>query len=131
MNNTIPPSMNLTIEQYSALVELSRRGTTSVDQQVDLEAFLVQIEKANGVTRYLLWVQWQEAGQILPPTTKFPEVWPPELRQIIQQLNRPVALSDVQDVLNKFAKNPTNVLVTIDPAARVGWQPLAQAFPGA
>ena len=130
MNGTLPSSMNLTIEQYSALVALARRGTTSVDQQVDLEAFLVQIEKANGVTRYLMWVQWQEAGQILPPTTKFPEVWPPQLRQIIQQLNRPIAKSDVQAVLTQFAANPTNVLVTADPAAQVGWQSLAQAFPG-
>lgn len=130
MNQAPPPSFTLTLEQYTALVALARNGTTSIDQQQNLEQFLISIEKANGVIRYLLWVQWQEAGQILPPTTKFPEVWPPQLRRIIQQINRPIAKADVQALLASSATNPTNVLVTPDAAANVGWTPLDTYFPG-
>ncbi len=130
MNQAPPPTFTLTLEQYTALVALARQGTTSIDQQQNLEQFLISIEKANGVTRYLLWVQWQEAGQILPPTTKFPEVWPPELRRLIQQINRPIALADVQALLAEVATNPTNIVVTPDPAANVGWTPLNTFFPG-
>jgi len=126
----VPSNFTLTIEQYQALVALARAGTTSDDQRRQLEQFLVEIEKTNGVTRYLLWVQWQELEQALPPTAKFPEVWPPELRQLIQQINRPISLSDVNAVLAASAKKPTNVLVTPDPAAVVGWTPLALYFPG-
>lgn len=127
---TVPANFTLTIEQYQALVALARQGTTSSDQTLQLEQFLISIEKANGVTRYLLWVQWQELEQALPPTTKFPEQWPPNLRQRIQQLDRPVGMADVQAVLKVNAKKPTNVLVTTDPAAMVGWTPLATYFPG-
>ena len=123
------PSFTLTLEEYQALVALARAGTTSDDQARKLEQFLVEIEKNNGVVRYSLWVQWQELEQALPPTTKFPEQWPPELRQRIELINRPVALSDVQTVLDHHAKKPTNVVVTPDPAALVGWTPVEVYFP--
>lgn len=120
--------ITMTLEQYQALVALSRRGTSSSDQQLSLEEFLVDIEKKNGIIRYLLWVQWQELEQALPPTVKFPEVWPPELRRLLQQINRPIARADVDAVLSAAAKKPTNILVTRDPAALVGWTPIDVFF---
>jgi hypothetical protein len=124
---SIPPNITLTTDQYTSLVALARRGT---QDQVPLEAFLISIEKANGITRYLLWVRWQELDSPLPPTTRFPTHWPPELQRLIQQINQPVSLAQVNQVLATYAKNPTNVMVTPDPNALLGWSTLAQYFPG-
>lgn len=126
---TIPTTFTLTLEDYQALVALARKGVTSDDQSRQLELFLISIEKQNNVLRFSAWVQWQELEQALPPTTKFPEQWPPELRRRIDILNRPIARSDVQAVLDQYAKKPTNVMITTDPAAQVGWTPIDVFFP--
>src|ERR1019366_5497240 len=120
-----PATITMTTEQYTALVALARRAGTDA---VQLEAFLVDIEKSNNITRYLLWVQWQELEQALPPTTKFPEQWPPNLRLLIQQVNTPIAQADVMNSLAVKAKKPTNILVTKDPAALVGWTSVTTFF---
>lgn len=118
-------SFTLTSEQYTALVALARKGSRDL---VSLEQFLQSIEKANGITRYALWVQWQESETPLPPHARFPDSWPPELRAHIEQLNRPVCLADVEKVLDEKASKPISVLVTPDPAARVGWTDLSTFF---
>lgn len=124
---SIPATISMTTEQYTALSALARLGTGDV---IKLESFLKQIEKENGIKRYLLWVQWQEKDQPLPPHTKFPTNWPPKLRQVIQLINRPVSRTDVDDVLQEHATNPLSVMVTPDPAALLGWTSLALYFPG-
>lgn len=121
-------TFTLTLEEYEALVALATRGMTTADEQRALDAFTHSIEKNNGVTRYNLWVQWQEADYPLPPTTSFPEVWPPEMRQYITRVDRPIAKSDVEAVLVLKATNPVNVLVTKDPGAIVGWVKLEDMF---
>lgn len=118
----------LSLGQYEALVALARRGVLTAQQKRDLDAFLVTIEKANGVTRYKLWVQWQEADAPLPPTARFPENWPPELREYIEFISRPVARSDVDQVVKRKARNAVNVMVTPDPAALVGWTKVEDFF---
>jgi hypothetical protein len=120
--------MNLTLEQYEALASLARRGATTSEQVLNLDAFLRSIEKANSIKRSSLWVQWQESDQPLPPTTNFPAVWPPEMRFYIEFLTRSVTQDDVARVLAARAKKPVNVLVTPDPAALLGWVPVASFF---
>lgn len=117
----------LSQEQYEALVALARIGAATPQQKRDLEAFLEPIEKAAGITRYKLWVQWQEADAP-PPKGEFPETWPPELRYYFELLSRPIARTDVDRVLVLRARNPVNVLVTPDPAALVGWTKLEDFF---
>jgi hypothetical protein len=127
----VPSNLTLTITQYTALVALARVGAVMQNaDQTALEQFLVSIEKANGVTRYLLWVRWQELDEPLPSNVSFPTTWPSNLSQMIQIINRPVALTDVQAVLTSKAKNPTNVMVTPDPNAALGWSTLNQFFNG-
>lgn len=125
--------MNITLnaEQYTALVALARRGAVAegTDAILKLEEFLRQTEKQAGVTRFFLWVRWQEAKQPLPPTTNFPSVWPPSLQQIIERLDRPIARVDVEAMLKENATNPATVLVTQDPAGQVGWTELNVYFP--
>lgn len=125
--------MNITLnaEQYTALVALARRGAAveGTDAVLKLEEFLRQTEKQAGVTRFFLWVRWQEAKQPLPPTTSFPTSWPPSLQQIIERLDRPIARVDVEAMLKENATSPATVLVTQDPAGQVGWTELNVYFP--
>lgn len=125
--------MNITLnaEQYTALVALARRGAVveGTNAVLKLEEFLRQTEKQAGVTRFFLWVRWQEAKQPLPPTTSFPTSWPPSLQQIIERLDRPIARVDVEAMLKENATSPATVLVTQDPAGQVGWTELNVYFP--
>lgn len=115
-------TIEVSVQQYSSLVSLARRGVLG-DQgaTLALETFLRDIEKQNSLERDFVWVQWQEAGAELPPGTRFPETWPPEMRQYIELITRKVSKADVTAVLETHAVNPVNVLVTRDPAGLVGW----------
>ncbi len=121
-------------QQYEALIALAAEGTKLADGTVDVEKarqldeFLHSIEKANGVTRSLVWVQWQEAGAPLPPGTHFPDKWPPELRKKIELITRPVARADVEALLSAQARSPMNVLCTKDPAGVLGYTPIDTFF---
>lgn len=127
---------DLTIDQqqYESLIALAREGTKLADGTVDsekalrLDNFLRLIEEQNGITRDALWVQWQDSTTPLPVGTKFPEKWPPDMRYYIELVTRKVSKADVEQVLEAHANSPTNVLVTSDPGARVGWTPLDQYF---
>jgi hypothetical protein len=127
-------NFQLSQEQYEALIALSREGTKMPNGTYDLEksrqldSFLKIIEKANGVIRSIVWVQWQEADAPLPPGTSFPEKWPPELRRKIELVTRPVARVDVDTLLAAHAKTPMSVLVTKDPAGVLGYQPVDDFF---
>jgi hypothetical protein len=128
------PTFTLTQQEYEALIALARNGTKTSDGQVDeekarrLDAFLKSLEKKNNIVRDAVWVQWQESDQPLPPTTAFPEKWPPEMRFYIELISRKVAKVDVEAVIETHARQPVNVLVTRDPGARVGWTPVDDFF---
>ena len=126
------PNLTLTQEDYEALIALARQGAAAAcDPSAamnNLNAFLQSIEQANGITRYAVWVQWQEMDQPLPPKTAFPTSWPPSMRAYIEFLTRPVAKVDVLNVVAQKASKPTNILVTKDPGATLGWTPINQFF---
>lgn len=122
-------NVTLTLEEYEALASISRKSADP-DALRNVNAFLLEIERKNNIHRSFLWVQWQEAGYALPPTAKFPEKWPPELRFSLERTDRPISLADVQNVLRSKANKPVNVLVTADPGAELGWMPLADYFKG-
>lgn len=130
----MPFPISLEQEEYEALVAYARRGTLDHEGRPlanaarSLEAYLVMLEKKSGVQRYTLWVQWQEAAYPLPPGTRFPEHWPPELREQLTLVSRPIAKSDVLTLLSNRAKSPVTVLVTSDPAGLVGWAELDKFF---
>ena len=121
-------SVTLDQEQYLALASLARLGADTPDKQRAVDSYLKSIEVANGMVRYALLVQWQETDTPLPPTTDFPEVWPPELRARVERVDRPIAKSDVQKVVDARSKNPTNILVTKDMGGIVGWTKLNDFF---
>lgn len=126
--------LELDQSEYESLIEYARKGTLNSDGTVNddrahaLDAWLRMIEKKNGVTRHLLWVQWQEQDAPLPAGTNFPTKWPPEMRVPLVLVTRPITRSDVDSLLNTRSKNPTSVVVTSDPAALVGWTQLDVYF---
>lgn len=127
-------TFTLSQEEYEALIALARRGTRGRDGRIDqnaavqLESFLKQIEEENGITRYALWIQWQDPTAPLPPGTNFPETWPPNLRYYLEFISRPIAESDVLAVVNPRTPNAQNIMVTPDPAGLLGWTPIANFF---
>lgn len=115
-------------EQYFALISLARQGTKSPDHARALDAFLKEIDRDNNIARFVLFVQWQEQDTPLPPNTRFPEVWPPEMRLLLERTDRPIAKADVEALLRDRARKPTNVLVTRDLGGIVGWTKLEDFF---
>lgn len=122
-------NITLTLEEYEALASIARKSSDP-NALRNVNAFLLSIENRNGIRRSFLWVQWQEAGYALPPTTKFPSSWPPELRFSLERTDRPISLADVQKVLASRAVKPLNILVTPDPGAELGWMPIEDYFRG-
>lgn len=121
-------NISLTEEEYLALVSLARKGTTPEGSR-GLEVFLKDVDRKNDITRYTLLVQWQELDSPLPPNTRFPAVWPPEMRAFIEQTTRPVSRQDVEKLVADRATSATNIMVTRDVAGLAGWQKLDFAFP--
>lgn len=119
----------LSQQQYEALISLAREGAAGdAERTLLLDEFLRGIESANGINRSSLWVRWQESDQPLPPTSSFPDTWPPQLEFFIELVGRLVARVDVEAVLDARASKPVNVMVTPDPAKRVGWTTLDDYF---
>lgn len=107
---------------------MAAAGASTPDQARQLDSWLRLIEKANGITRSIVWVQWQEIDSPLPAGTNFPDVWPPELRQKIELISRPVAKADVDALIAAKARNPINILCTKDPAGILGYIPYDSFF---
>ncbi len=124
----MPFPLQLSQQDYEALIALARKGAVEPDDHRRLDAFLRLLEKNNGITRHALWIQWQEQYQPLPPTARFPVKWPPELCFFLEFVSIPITRADVETVLKQRARKPTNVLVTKDVGATVGWTALDQFF---
>ena len=118
--------MTLTQDEYTALVTLARRGA---DDPVILEqALLRPIERRNGIIRYYLMVQWQDAAGVVPIGTEFPGNWPANLRAAIEQVDTPINRQQVEQMVALRANKPVSILVTSDPNGQVGWSELDQWF---
>lgn len=111
-------------EAYEALVSLARRGASD---PLAVDAFVRDIDKANGVSRYFLKLRWQVVGLPLPPGSNFPEVWPAR-QEMPLAMNRPIAKSDVLDAIASVTPSAVSILVTSDPAGLVGWTELEVYF---
>lgn len=121
--------MYITLKQdeYEALVYQSRKGMAGQDQ-LPLDNMLKQVEERNGVRRYLLWVQWQDAQAVVPIGAEFPRKWPAELRTLIEQINVPINRQQVESTVAHLCSHPVSILVTPDPNATLGWSTLDQYF---
>jgi len=112
---------------YLALTALARQGLDGKDL-VPLDQLLQKIEQANGMQRYMLWVQWQEATAVVPVGAVFPKNWPANLRTRIEQIDVPITQTQVLEAVSLQANRPIDILVTPDPNAVLGWSTVEQYF---
>lgn len=109
-------TITMTRAQYDALLNAA---------QVDIDpAALLRlremIDTANGITRYFLWIRWQDVGGRPPPRIELGKGWPP-LQTYFLELERPLTRADVDDVLRNNATSPVDPQVTPDRYGVVGW----------
>lgn len=125
--------MDITLkeDEYLALVSLTRDHLRDdTNKTISLEEMLKNIESRNGVKRHILVVRWEELGGPVPVTTgDFADSYPASLEGRIELFERGVAKADVVAYVAAKAKRAGQIYVTKDPAGRVGWARLEQAFP--
>lgn len=108
-------NITMTRAQYDALIAAAHAGqTVEVDRLRDL------IDESNGITRYQLWIRWQDVGGRPPPRIELGKGWPVDQTYFLE-LERKITRLDVDDVLRNNAQNPVSVMVTPDVDATVGW----------
>lgn len=121
--------ISLTLEQYTALISLGRKGVGGDPNRIqDYELFLRDIEKANKITRYAILVRWQELNEPLPPHRDFPRSWPPERQTLMERTDRPIARKDLDDKLKTLSRRPEEIMVTRDLGGIAGWTKVDEFF---
>lgn len=108
-------TITMTRAQYDALVAAGLN-----DETVEILRLREEIDAANGVTRYVLNIRWQDVGGSPPPRIELGRGWPPD-QTFMLELERPISRADVDEVLRTQAVNPASVMVTPDTAGVVGW----------
>lgn len=107
--------ISMTRAQYEALVAAATKGDSETT-----EPLAAQIDAANGIRRYVLWVRWQNVGGVTPSLIELGRGWPQDQTHKIT-LERAIDRLDVDEVLRNEATNPVSVMVTPDPDGEVGW----------
>lgn len=108
-------AITLTRSQYDALLAAATLGDAAA-----AAALRRTIDEANGITRYFLYIRWQDVGGKPPPRIELGKGWPPEQTYQLE-LERPIARADVDDVLRNNATSPATVMVTPDRRGVLGW----------
>lgn len=115
-------SITMTPGQYQALLHYAEAGAGEYDVVTEFEALRSSIDTANGVTRYVLVVRYQEVPQA-PAVIGRTEPYPAGMDIRIEQ-TRPITRADVDAVLLNKQTTSALVLVTPDPRGVVGWSEL-------
>jgi hypothetical protein len=116
-------------ESYMALVSLAYEGVEGdPDKTRNLSAFLSKLEKDTGITRFSIYVAWDDLTKPVPATVKFPETWPPKQKVLLTRYDRAYIKKDVVDYVAKHGVAYANILVTKDLGGQIGWQKLDDFF---
>lgn len=108
-------SLIITREQLDALFFAADAGDMST-----VKTTVATIDKANNVTRYSLFVRWQEV-------TGEPESYVndrrdyPSFKRNRLNMTRVITREDVLALVAQFASSSTNIQVTPDVSGAIGW----------
>jgi hypothetical protein len=108
-------TVQMTREQYETLLVAATAGDPAV-----VAVLQPIVDAANGITRYVLHVRWQNVGGTVPSRIELGRGWPVEQTYVLR-LERRIERADVDTVLAQNATNPASTMVTPDPAGEVGW----------
>jgi len=107
--------ITITRAQYDALLAAASSSNTA-----EVTRLRGLIDAANGITRYVLQIRWQDAGGTPPPRLQRFSDWPVAQTYKLE-LDRAITRQDVDDVLAQRATSAVSVLVTPDVNGVVGW----------
>jgi len=109
--------ITITRAQYDSLL-----AAANGDTQVDVEGLQKLIDDANGITRYFLYIRWQDLGGQPPTRIELGDGvnWPANQEFGLSQ-ETPISREDVDIVLQTQATNPVDAMVTSDRNGIVGW----------
>jgi len=122
----LPEHVTLSFADYNVLIELALSSAPRDLSKV--KSFISKIDGENGIVRDAVLVRWTESDNP-PPTTRFPEEWPPKWERRVEVVGRPVSKSDVRAMLDANARKPSTVLVTRDMKGLSGWTEFVVMFP--
>lgn len=114
-------TISMTQNQYDTLLAVAF-GTETLDHAA-LLALRKDIDTANGITRYFLYILWQDLGQSPIRKIEIGLPWPAGQKFALEMF-RPITLDDVTAVLADNAIEPVSVLLTRDREGIVGLIPL-------
>jgi hypothetical protein len=115
-------SVTVSDADWAALV-----GSVLKEDTGELTTVFDRVDNQNDLTRYYLYIKWQEGGARRPGPNDPITDWPPWLFQWFVQYER-FTREFVDDFLEREAINPIYVLVTDDPSGEVGWYTLDEFF---
>jgi hypothetical protein len=120
--------IELTRGQYDALVTTLRECSTG-KQRFDIENLIREIELANGITTYILWVTWVDPSTRDVPLGRIVE-WPSSMSIFLQKSDEPITKQDVLDAIasKTTSPQPHTILVTDAVDGSTGWTTLDKYF---
>lgn len=113
-------TISMSQDQYQALLDFAFDRRSDTDALTNLQRV---VDTANGVQRFFLYIRWMDRGGSPPSRIEIGRGWP-SAQEFKLRLDRPITREDVNDVLNKQAKNPVYPTVTSDENGVVGWTEL-------
>lgn len=108
-------NITMTRTQYDTLLAAAKVGNPTAAASLGRD-----IDRVNGITRYFLYIRWQDVGGNPPPRIELGRGWPVDQTYQLE-LERPISRADVDDVLRNNASNPVSTMVTPDRNGVVGW----------
>jgi hypothetical protein len=107
--------MNITRDQYDALLQ----AALTLDTKEVLRIRDI-VDTANSISRYVLYLRWQDVGGTPPRRIELGKPWPEDSTKLLE-MDRPISKQDVLAVVTRAAANPVSIMVTPDRLGVVGW----------
>lgn len=102
-------------------------GAILKDETGDLSSLLDRVDADNSLTRYYLYVKWLDGAAPRPGPQQPIEDWPPWVFEWFVSYS-PFTRDWVEEFVASQTSNPIYILVTDDPAGKVGWYELDKFF---
>lgn len=115
-------SISLDLLDWSSIV-----GAILRQEVDDLNALLGKIDRDNDLTRYYLYVKWQDAAVPRPGPDAPIQDWPPWRMEWFTAYE-PFTRQFVEEFVDRQTSKALYILVTDDPSGDVGWYTLEEFF---
>jgi len=87
-----------------------------------------KIERANGVTRYFLFVRWRDRNSPFVTQDSDTSDWPPQYTHELLRYTSPWTEDEVMASITQVTPHPFDIQVTEDRSGTVGWTDIASYY---